>query len=254
MIQTLGMSKKGFFNELLSFEATMAPPLDSVKLKIQNLSGLLDLHAVAPNWRGSEKKSKTFRNDSFQSLPSLNSTLRPSIRHSPSTESISSRSSLKSYSPQQQQQQHQQQQQQHQKPQQPHTPYSFVKYVSKYKNSEAQVKDTILNTIILSKLNKFSASTYDEIRDFLYQILGSSNDTNDSEEFVKEFMNLVFCSHAGVSGAISCLCISFWCFRCVMKLLEGEVCQGNSCSKTFDKLILPGDALKSNRRGVNFAW
>ena len=189
MTHTLGMIKKGFFNELLSFEPTMAAPSDSVKLKIQNLSGLLDLHAVAPNWRGpSEKKPelynqrRTFRNDSFQSLPSLNSPLKTPIRHSPSTDSMTSRSSPKSATSS--------------------PSHSFVKYVSKYKNSEAQVKDTILNTIILSKLNKFSASTYDEIRDFLYQILGSSNDTNDSEEFVKEFMNLVF--KKAVSEEIFC--------------------------------------------------
>ena len=174
------MIKKGFFNELLSFEATMASPSESVKLKIQNLSGLLDLHSVSPNWRNVEKKPenssyrKTFRNDSFQSLPSLSSPLKNSPRSTPlhnsaSSDSLASRSSVKSAQP---------------------SP-SFTKYVSKYKSSETHVKDTILNTIILSKLNKFSESTYDEIRDFLYQILGSS-DTKESEEFVKEFMNLVF--------------------------------------------------------------
>jgi hypothetical protein len=174
MTQTLGMIKKGLFNELLSFEATMVPPSDSVKLKIQNLSGLLDLHSVSPNWRNVDKKPqlinqrKTFRNDSFQSLPSLASPIKNSIHHSSSELSLNTpKSSVSVPSP------------------------SFIKYVSKYKNSEAQVKDTILNTIILSKLNKFSTSTYEDIRDFLYQILGSS-DTKESEEFVKEFINLVF--------------------------------------------------------------
>jgi hypothetical protein len=169
MTTTLGMIKKGFFNELLSFESTMAPPSESIKLKITNLSGLLDLHSVSPNWRNIDKKPQLmnnrrgFRNDSFQSLPSLTS-----IHHSSSSTSLNTPKSCVSVpSP------------------------SFVKYVSKYKNSDAQVKDTILNTIILSKLNKFSATTYEEIRDFLYQILGSS-DTKESEEFVKEFMNLVF--------------------------------------------------------------
>jgi hypothetical protein len=61
------------------------------------------------------------------------------------------------------------------------------KYESKFKNSEAAVEDTILNTIILNKLNKFSASTYTEIRDFLYQILDSGE-----TDFTKEFMRLVF--------------------------------------------------------------
>ena len=175
MTQTLGMIKKGLFNELLSFEATMAPPSDSIKLKIKKLSGLLDLHSVSPNWRNIDKKPqlinqrKTFRNDSFQSLPSLASPVKNSIHHSSSTVSLNTPKNSVSA---------------------PSSP-SFIKYVSKYKNSEAQVKDTILNTIILSKLNKFSTSTYEEIRDFLYQILGSSG-TKESEEFVKEFMNLVF--------------------------------------------------------------
>ncbi len=61
------------------------------------------------------------------------------------------------------------------------------KYESKFKNSEAPVEETILNTIILNKLNKFSASTYTEIRDFLYQILDSGE-----TDFTKEFMRLVF--------------------------------------------------------------
>ncbi len=61
------------------------------------------------------------------------------------------------------------------------------KYESKFKNSDAPVEETILNTIILNKLNKFSASTYTEIRDFLYQILDSGE-----TDFTKEFMRLVF--------------------------------------------------------------
>jgi hypothetical protein len=61
------------------------------------------------------------------------------------------------------------------------------KYESKFKNSETPVEKTILNTIILNKLNKFSASTYTEIRDFLYQILDSGE-----TDFTKEFMRMVF--------------------------------------------------------------
>jgi hypothetical protein len=61
------------------------------------------------------------------------------------------------------------------------------KYESKFRNSEAPVEDTILNTIILNKLNKFSESTYKDIRDFLYQILDSGE-----TDFTKDFMRLVF--------------------------------------------------------------
>jgi hypothetical protein len=52
------------------------------------------------------------------------------------------------------------------------------------------VEDKILNNIILSKLNKFSGSTYEEIRDFLYQILGSGEP--DLAEMIRHFMMLVF--------------------------------------------------------------
>jgi len=175
-------SKKGIFNELLSYELTIQRPSEETVKKIQNLSGLLDSNPVSPNWRNVDKKPELyiqrrgFRNDSFQSLPSLSSPIKK-IASSDSITNIN-----RSASPQV-------------KPAQ--TTPTFTKYVSKYKNSEAQVKDTILNTIILSKLNKFSTSTYDEIREFLYQILGNSNEVSGSEkdnieDFVKEFMNMVF--------------------------------------------------------------
>jgi len=177
----MNQSKKGIFNELLSYELTVQKPSEDTVKKIQNLSGLLDSNPISPNWRNAEKKPdlylhrKGFRNDSFQSLPSLSSPLKKT----PSSESITNRGGSSPLV------------------KTPQTTLSFTKYVSKYKNSEAQVKDTILNTIILSKLNKFSASTYDEIREFLYQILGNSNDVSSSEkenieDFVKEFMNMVF--------------------------------------------------------------
>lgn len=65
-----------------------------------------------------------------------------------------------------------------------------VKYQSQFKNSTQPVEEKILNHIILSKLNKFSSSTYGEIRDFLYQILGSG-DANLSQ-LIRDFMQLVF--------------------------------------------------------------
>jgi hypothetical protein len=69
----------------------------------------------------------------------------------------------------------------------PSTPTENQKYQSKFKNTSAPVEDTILNTIIMNKLNKFSASTYDEIKQFLYQILNSGE-----TGFIKDFMGLVF--------------------------------------------------------------
>ena len=66
-----------------------------------------------------------------------------------------------------------------------------VRYVSKFKTAaaagESQVEATILNTIILGKLNKFSAGNYSDIFDFLCQILDSGQ-----TDFLKHFMLLVF--------------------------------------------------------------
>jgi hypothetical protein len=63
------------------------------------------------------------------------------------------------------------------------------RYVSKFKKEE-QVDNKILQNIILSKLNKFSEKTYKDIRDFLYQILGS--DEPGLAELIRDFMQLVF--------------------------------------------------------------
>jgi len=70
---------------------------------------------------------------------------------------------------------------------QPMVSAPYQKYQSRFKNTEAPVEETILNSIILNKLNKFSAKTYTEVRDFLYQILD-----NGETGFTKEFMRLVF--------------------------------------------------------------
>lgn len=69
-------------------------------------------------------------------------------------------------------------------------PPPMGRYQSKFHNSTQEVEDKILNNIILSKLNKFSDSTYVDVRDFLYQILGGGE--ADLQEFVRDFMRLVF--------------------------------------------------------------
>ena len=61
------------------------------------------------------------------------------------------------------------------------------RYVSKFKNTSLPVEDTILNQVILNKLNKFSIENYDDIKSFLQQILDS-----DDSFFLKDFMQLVF--------------------------------------------------------------
>ena len=62
-----------------------------------------------------------------------------------------------------------------------------ARYVSRFHNGSKIGDDQILNTVILNKLNVFSVKTYDDVKQFLFQILGS-----DQKEFVREFTWLVF--------------------------------------------------------------
>lgn len=62
-----------------------------------------------------------------------------------------------------------------------------AKYISRFKTSTDKIDDTILNTVILGKLNKFSPVNYDEIKEFMGQILDSGE-----TDFLREFMKLVF--------------------------------------------------------------
>ena len=61
------------------------------------------------------------------------------------------------------------------------------KYVSKFKKTTGKVEDTILNTILLGKLNKFSEPNYNEIREFITHIIDSGQ-----TDMIKCFMNIVF--------------------------------------------------------------
>jgi hypothetical protein len=61
------------------------------------------------------------------------------------------------------------------------------KYVSKFKKSGDGIEDTILNTILLGKLNKFSELNYGEIKEFITHIIDSGQ-----TDMMKCFMKLVF--------------------------------------------------------------
>jgi hypothetical protein len=61
------------------------------------------------------------------------------------------------------------------------------KYVSRFKKSSEKVEDTILNTIVLGKLNKFSEKNYGEIKEFITHIIDSGQ-----TDMIKCFMKLVF--------------------------------------------------------------
>ncbi len=67
------------------------------------------------------------------------------------------------------------------------TPTPYAKYVSKFKKESDTVDDTIINTILLGKLNKMSIANYDEIKEFITHIIDS-----DQTEMTKCFMRLVF--------------------------------------------------------------
>lgn len=62
-----------------------------------------------------------------------------------------------------------------------------IKYVSKFKKINVNVDDTILNTILLGKLNKFSNQNYYEIKEFITHIID-----NGETDMIKCFMKLVF--------------------------------------------------------------
>lgn len=68
----------------------------------------------------------------------------------------------------------------------PSSPATPARYISRFHNGSKTGDDQILNTIILNKLNVFSVKTYDDVKQFLFQILGSD------QKFVREFTWLVF--------------------------------------------------------------
>lgn len=65
---------------------------------------------------------------------------------------------------------------------------SGIKYQSLFKKqSEGSLDDKILNTVIGNKLNAFTQVTYNDTRDFIYQIIDSGE-----TEFIKDFLEKVF--------------------------------------------------------------
>lgn len=94
-------------------------------------------------------------------------------------------------------------QQQTNSPKTPYTGPPMGRYQSRFKNQSEPIEEKILNRIIRLKLNKFGPTTYTEIRDFLYQILGQESVATEEDgnvkaeegqvaEFVRDFMLMVF--------------------------------------------------------------
>lgn len=69
----------------------------------------------------------------------------------------------------------------------PHGYQPHTRYVSKFTNSTVPVENTILNKVILNKLNTFSEQNYGDVKAFLQQILDG-----DEKEFLQAFVRLVF--------------------------------------------------------------
>jgi hypothetical protein len=76
-------------------------------------------------------------------------------------------------------------------PRTPLTPSSSTanvgRYQSKFVSASKDMDDKILNTVIGNKLNAFTALTYEDTRDFIYQIMDSGE-----TEFIKDFVEKVF--------------------------------------------------------------
>jgi hypothetical protein len=65
-------------------------------------------------------------------------------------------------------------------------PRPVGRYQSRFKPT-GNIEDKILNTVIGNKLNSFTPLTYNDTRDFIYQIMDSGE-----TEFVKDFIEKVF--------------------------------------------------------------
>jgi predicted CopG family antitoxin len=154
---------------LLSFQSSVPKPSAEICNLIANMKDLIELQAsIQSDWRrASPEPGSPYRfNPTDARRPSNRSADSTPIARIPSAKSFGSLDSPGS------------------------PPPPVPKYQSKFKNSTQPVEDKILNNIILSKLNKFSPITYNEIRDFLYQILGSGEP--DLQELIRDFILLVF--------------------------------------------------------------
>lgn len=178
-----------------------------IQLKINNLKGILDTKTLTSarnggDWRRGTAGSTSTQSSSYGS--GLDSRWRNShnnlrtaatnMKNSPSNQSLGASSTGSTGSPT--------------SPgsakQTTYTGPPVGRYVSRFRNQTEQLEEKILNRIIRLKLNKFGATTYTEIRDFLFQILGQESIVTEEsgetvkaeegqvEEFVRDFMRMVF--------------------------------------------------------------
>jgi hypothetical protein len=160
-----------YIQDILAQQKTVGRPNATICNVIGSLKDLCELNGTAVEWRRGTHGPPMFRNGSSGSL----SPTSPFPRNASSkTLASTPPDSPSPYSP----------------VAKTNGPYVPVRYQSQFKNSSQPVDDKILNNIILSKLNKFSSATYTDIREFLYQILGSGE--SDLTDMIRQFMLMVF--------------------------------------------------------------
>jgi hypothetical protein len=174
------------------------PPTSSTDIltKIQNLRGILDARTLSSARNGGDwrRGTGTGTNGSSGSLNSMDSRWKgskQSIRTSSSSGSLSGSNLTPLGSPVA-------------ATKAPvYTGPPIGRYQSRFKSSSTDIEEKILNRIIRLKLNKFGPTTYSDIRDFLFQILGQEAvateedgtvkaEENQVADFVKDFMSMVF--------------------------------------------------------------
>ena len=194
---------------VLSLRASIPPTVSTeTQQKIANLRGILDSKTLSSarnggDWRSGANQSSTPQSNGMNSRwRQSNGNMRNNgfMRNSNSSGSLSNfsngsntpRTPLASPTPA--------------NAATPKTPYTgppLGRYQSRFKNNSEPIEEKILNRIIRLKLNKFGPTTYTEIRDFLYQILGQESVATEEDgnvqaeegqvtEFVRDFMLMVF--------------------------------------------------------------
>jgi hypothetical protein len=191
---------------VLAFRTAIPPTVSAeTQAKIANLRGILDSKTLASARNGGDWRRGASQSSSGGTLEarwrySQGSPRSGFVRGSPSSGSLSglSNGSGTPRTPQTERPPSRQQS----------SPGTYTgpplgRYTSRFRNTSEPIEEKILNRIIRLKLNKFGPTTYTEIRDFLYQILGQESVVTEDDgkieaeegqvaEFVKDFMLMVF--------------------------------------------------------------
>ena len=190
----IAMSTESSVAALLSLRSQIPPSTSTdVLTKIQNLRGILDARTLSSARNGGDWRRGTNTTGSSGSLNTMDSRWRgsrQSMKTSSSTGSLTGANLTPLGTPT--------------------TPKSAIytgppigRYQSRFKSTSEDIEEKILNRIIRLKLNKFGPTTYTDIRDFLFQILGQETVATEEDgavkaeedqvaEFVKDFMLMVF--------------------------------------------------------------